>query len=127
MVPRITCVISSSDKFLSEDFLYSFIKEVTKMQPIRTSAKAIIIRDGKILLIKNLDGKGAWYTCPGGRQEKGEDLVAALERKFLEGISCKINIIDIKFVREYFGSSYEFAERDANMQQSDRIYMSEVN
>lgn len=97
------------------------------MQPIRTSAKAIIIRDGKILLIKNLDGKGAWYTCPGGRQEKGEDLVAALERKFLEGISCKVNIIDIKFVREYFGSSYEFAERDANMQQSDRIYMSEVN
>jgi len=36
------------------------------MNHIRNSAKAIIIRDGCLLLIRNRDEEGDWFTLPGG-------------------------------------------------------------
>ncbi len=36
---------------------------------IRTSAKAVIIQNGKLLAIKLNDGKEEWYILPGGGQE----------------------------------------------------------
>lgn len=44
------------------------------MISIRNSAKAIIIKDGRILLTKNEDQFGTFYLLPGGGQEKGVSL-----------------------------------------------------
>lgn len=41
---------------------------------IRTSAKAVIIRNGKLLAIKLNDGKEEWYILPGGGQS-GEEML----------------------------------------------------
>ena len=38
-------------------------------RPIRNSAKALIIRDGKLAAVKLEDSDGVWYILPGGGQE----------------------------------------------------------
>lgn len=57
---------------------------------IRTSAKAVIIQNGKLLAIKLNDGKEEWYILPGGGQDCEETLPQAVEREVREeaGIEC---------------------------------------
>ena len=73
------------------------------MKPIRNSAKAIIIQDGKLLAIKLTDEQGYWYALPGGGQEPGESLHEALRRECLEEIGADVIISDLRFVRDYIG------------------------
>ena len=39
---------------------------------LRNSVEALIIKDGKMLVIKIKDENGEWYILPGGRQETEE-------------------------------------------------------
>jgi 8-oxo-dGTP pyrophosphatase MutT (NUDIX family) len=78
------------------------------MKPIRNSAKAIIIRDNKLLATKLVDEKGYWYCLPGGGQEPGEPLHDALRRECLEEINAEIEIEGLRFVRDYIGKNHEF-------------------
>ncbi len=41
---------------------------------IRNSAKALIVRDGRMAAIKIRDGGDEWYIMPGGGQLPGETL-----------------------------------------------------
>ena len=41
-------------------------------RPIRNSAKALIIRDGKMAAVRLEDSDGVWYILPGGGQETEE-------------------------------------------------------
>ena len=79
---------------------------------IENSSKAIIIRDSKILLLKNRDqyGIGEWYCLPGGRQKSGESIVSALQRECIEEISVKPEVLALKFIREYIHSNHKFSE-----------------
>lgn len=49
---------------------------------MRRSAKAIIIRDGKLAMVYS--GRGGYYEFPGGGIEAGEDHAAALIREIRE-------------------------------------------
>ena len=59
--------------------------------PIRNSAKAIVIDNGKILLNKCTSRFGEYYALPGGGQNPGETLMEAVKRELLEetGYSVK--------------------------------------
>ena len=92
------------------------------MKPIRNSAKAIIIRNGKLLCTKNQDHLGIFYLLPGGGQEPGENLIDALKRECKEEISAAISVGDIRFIREYIGGNHEFAEYDADVHQVEYIF-----
>ncbi len=46
-------------------------------KPIRTSAKAVLIRDGRLLCIEHTDENGVFYGLPGGGQHKYETLPQA--------------------------------------------------
>lgn len=92
------------------------------MKPIRNSAKAIIIEDGKILLTQNKDDFGTFYLLPGGGQEKGEKLTEALKRECMEEISAEVSVGDIKFIREYIGKNHEFAEWDFDVHQIEYMF-----
>ncbi|MEC1177482.1 NUDIX domain-containing protein [Metasolibacillus meyeri] len=48
---------------------------------IRNSAKAIIVKDEKLLAIKIQENGGTYYILPGGGQEHGENLHQALQRE----------------------------------------------
>lgn len=51
---------------------------------IRNSAKALIIKEGKILAIKIRDQDEEWYIMPGGGQESEELLTDAIRREVAE-------------------------------------------
>nr|WP_317851925.1 NUDIX domain-containing protein [Planococcus sp. 4-30] len=53
---------------------------------IRNSAKAVILKDSKVLLTKNVDDEGFFYLFPGGGQDHGETLPETVKRECLEEI-----------------------------------------
>ncbi|TDF95167.1 NUDIX domain-containing protein [Paenibacillus piri] len=87
------------------------------MKPIRNSARAFIVKDDRILLTKNRDDQGYFYLFPGGGQEKGEELRAAVIRECAEELGCLVEVGDIVFIREYIGKNHEFADWDYDLHQ----------
>ena len=67
---------------------------------IRTSAKAVIIRNGKLLAIKVNDGKEEWYILPGGGQDGEEILPQTVEREVKEEAGIEVKCKDLLFVIE---------------------------
>ena len=79
------------------------------MKPVRNSIKAVIVRNGEILLTRNSDGRRTFYLLPGGGQEPGETMEQALLRECREEIGSDVNVGEMLWVREFFGSRYEWA------------------
>ncbi|MCL6662805.1 NUDIX domain-containing protein [Paenibacillus polymyxa] len=87
------------------------------MKPIRNSAKAVIVQNGQLLVIRLEDQYGTAYVFPGGGQEKGEELKDAVARECLEEIGQAVNVGELLHIREYIGKNHEFAEWDADIHQ----------
>ena len=69
-------------------------------RPIRNAAKALIIKDGKMLAIKLREGEDEWYIMPGGGQESEEALPDAVRREVAEELGIAVNVKDLVFVIE---------------------------
>jgi 8-oxo-dGTP diphosphatase len=82
------------------------------MKKVRISAKAIIIQHGRLLVVKKRDSVGEWYVLPGGGQEYGETLPAALNRECLEEIGSEVTVGRLRFIRDYIAKHHEFAAED---------------
>lgn len=67
---------------------------------IRNAAKALIIKDDKMLVIKISDGKEAWYIMPGGGQDTEELLPEAVCREVAEELGLQVEVKDLAFVIE---------------------------
>ena len=67
---------------------------------IRNSAKALIIKEGKMLAIKIKDNDEEWYIMPGGGQEAEELLADAVCREVAEEMGLHIEVKDLVFVIE---------------------------
>lgn len=67
---------------------------------IRNSAKALIIKDGKMLAIKIKDGDEEWYIMPGGGQDSEEALSDAVLREVAEELGIEVQVKDLVFVVE---------------------------
>ncbi|WP_341357950.1 NUDIX domain-containing protein [Rossellomorea sp. y25] len=87
--------------------------------PIRNSAKAIIMKDNKILLTKNKDENEFFYLFPGGGQEHGETLHEALKRECIEEIGSEVEIGELVHIREYIGKNHEHASFDYDVHQME--------
>lgn len=73
------------------------------LPPIRNTPRAVIINDGKILLLrKDGDDKGERFGLPGGAQELGESLHEALIRECSEEIDSEVTIGELVYVAEFF-------------------------
>ncbi len=93
---------------------------------IRISHKAIIIKDGKILLNTNKDVKGIFYMLPGGGQEHGETIHKSLERECLEETGLIIKVGELVFVRDYIENNHEFADIGTDAHQVELMFLCEV-
>ena len=72
------------------------------MYYLKNSAKALVIRDHQILLLKKQYDDGAEkYTLPGGTQEPGETLVQALVRECDEEIGIQVQVAELCAVYEH--------------------------
>lgn len=67
---------------------------------IRNSAKALIIKDGKMLAIKIKDENEEWYIMPGGGQEAEELLSSAVCREVAEELGIDVEAKELVFVIE---------------------------
>ncbi len=94
---------------------------------IRNSAKAIIIKEGKLLTLKMHENGGTYYILPGGGQEHGENLHQALERECKEEIGAGVEIGELLFVREYIGKNHELAAYHSHAHQTEFMFLCNVN
>jgi ADP-ribose pyrophosphatase YjhB (NUDIX family) len=67
---------------------------------IRNAAKALIIRDDKMLAVKIRDGEEEWYIMPGGGQEAEELLPETVCREVAEEMGFRVEVKDLAFVIE---------------------------
>ena len=69
-------------------------------RPIRNSAKALIIRDGKMAAVRLEDSDGVWYILPGGGQETEELLPETVCREAAEELGLRAEAKELVFVIE---------------------------
>ena len=67
---------------------------------IRNAAKALIIKDDKMLAVKISDGNEEWYIMPGGGQDVEELLPEAVCREVAEEMGLQVDVKDLVFVIE---------------------------
>lgn len=96
-------------------------------QRFRNSVKAVILRDGAILLTVNRDQWGEFLLLPGGGQEFGESMAEALVRECREELGCEVLVGDLLGARDYIGARHEFAAYDAHMHQVEIIFSAELS
>ena len=89
---------------------------------LRNSAKAVIIEDGRLLVIVNGGDNGRYYILPGGGQVGGETLHHALRRECLEEIGADVEIGELLYLREYIGRNHEFAVDDGDAHQVEFMF-----
>ena len=58
--------------------------------PVRNSAKAIVLHEGRILVNRCVSRFGDYYALPGGGQEECETLVEAVRRELLEETGLRV-------------------------------------
>ena len=92
------------------------------MPNIRLSIKAVIIENDRLLVLKNRDDDGDWYMLPGGGQEHGETVPAALRRECLEEIGSDVTVGRLCFVRDYIARHHEFAAVDGGTHQVELMF-----
>lgn len=73
---------------------------------IRNSAKALIIKEGKMLTIKIKDKNEEWYILPGGGQESEELLPETVCREVEEETGIRVEAKELAFVIEGIHGEY---------------------
>ncbi len=69
---------------------------------IRNAARALIIDQGRILLLRKEDEQGERFALPGGAQDPGEPLAEALDRECREEIGTSVTVHDLLYVADWF-------------------------
>lgn len=93
---------------------------------IRISAKAIIIREGRLLVLRKNGNTGAYAVTPGGGQQLGELLPEALRRECEEEINTPVKVGRLLFIREYIPAFHEFAAEAHHSHQLEVFFACEV-
>ena len=95
---------------------------MAKKKKLRNSVKAVIIQDGKLLVLRKKDGAGAYTVLPGGGQKFRETLHQALKREVFEEISTKVSIGKLIHIREYYSEKHDFAYEDREIHQVEFFF-----
>ena len=73
----------------------------------RNSAKAIVIRDGKLLVNRCTSRYGEYYSLPGGGQRTGELLAETLKRELLEETGYTVSPLRLTGIYERISEGRE--------------------
>jgi len=93
---------------------------------IRNSAKAVILKNSKVLLTKNIDDEGFFYLFPGGGQDHGETLFETVKRECLEEIGQQVEVGELLHLREYIGKNHEHVEFDRHVHQIETYFVCQL-
>jgi len=92
------------------------------MKWIRHATRAVIVRDGKLLVIKMCDRSGIFYVLPGGGQKHGETMKQGLLRECREEIGIEVMIGPLLYVREYIGRNHSFSKYHRDFHQVETVF-----
>jgi len=84
---------------------------------IRTAARAIIVKDRSLLVLRGTGLQGEFYTLSGGGQRHGEALQEVLLREVMEEVNLLVKVEHLLFVNEFIGerdSSFPGHEQDVH-------------
>jgi ADP-ribose pyrophosphatase YjhB (NUDIX family) len=89
---------------------------------VRTAARAVVVRDGKLLAITMRDREGEFFILPGGGQRHGETLADTLRRETHEEIGVALEPGPVLYVREYIGKNHGFAREHHHFHQVEVVF-----
>jgi len=89
---------------------------------IRTAARALIVRETRLLLTHCRDERGDWYTAPGGGQVEGESLPETLVRECREEIGVEVEVAGLRYVRDYIVGHHDFSYLDETAHQLELFF-----
>jgi ADP-ribose pyrophosphatase YjhB (NUDIX family) len=94
---------------------------------IRTSARALIVRDGCLLTIRmEAPTEGLFYVLPGGGQRHGEDLRQALVRECREELGIEIEPGALAYVREFIADRHAFEAVPKDFHQVEAVFHAQI-
>ncbi|MBQ7332285.1 MAG: NUDIX domain-containing protein [Opitutales bacterium] len=94
--------------------------------PIRVAARAVIVRDGKLLVVILRDDSGPFYILPGGGQKHGETLAEAVRRECSEELGIAVRPGKMLYIREYIGRNHAFKARHKAFHQVEVVFECEI-
>ena len=94
------------------------------MKKVRAAAKALIIRENQILLLKCQRNGSPYYNLPGGGQEHGERIDEALVRECWEEAGAEVRVKHLVFVRDYISNNH--GASDPDIHQLELIFTCEL-
>lgn len=99
---------------------------MSRIRPIRTAARAVVICDGKLLATKMRDAKSVYYILPGGGQLPGETLEETVRRECLEEVGVEVTVERLLYVREYIGKNHTFKARHSQFHQLESVFLCSI-
>lgn len=78
-----------------------------KRKNVRVTARAFVVHDGHVLLLKAQDPGRPWLFLPGGGAEHGETLAAACKREVFEETGIHVIVERPIFLREFIACRHE--------------------
>lgn len=91
---------------------------------IRTAARAVIIKDEWLLVLRRTGVQGEFYVLPGGGQNHGESIRQALVREVFEEVSLEVEIKELLFINEYVAvRDSMFPEVEQDVHQIDFTFL----
>ena len=92
---------------------------------IRSASRAIIIHNNSLLVIQYTDETGDWYLLPGGGQKTGETLVESIKRECFEELSLRVNVLSLRFVREFIARKHPPSHVPIDTHQVEHFFICE--
>jgi len=83
----------------------------------RISGRALIVREGHVLVSCYQDQDGPWYVLPGGGQRCGETLHACVVREVKEEACADVTVGRLRWVREFISANHEDSRIDPGFHQ----------
>ncbi len=99
---------------------------MSRIKPVRTAARAVVICDGKLLATKMRDRRGVYYILPGGGQKPGETLEETVKRECLEEVGVDVTVDRLLYIREYIGKNHTFSANHAQFHQLESVFLCSV-
>ncbi|MDQ0887889.1 8-oxo-dGTP diphosphatase [Paenibacillus sp. V4I9] len=91
---------------------------------IRTAARAVLIKDEQLLVLRRTGVQGEFYVLPGGGQEHGESIHETLIREVFEEVSLKVEIEELLFINEFIAKrDSSFPELEPDVHQIDFTFL----
>lgn len=97
-----------------------------RIKPIRSAARAVIVREGRLLAVKMRDWRGIYYILPGGGQQPGETLTEAVRRECREEAGVEVIVQELLYVREYIGKNHNFSRNHHAFHQLEHVFRCEI-